>query len=358
MTLPLKAPPESICILRLSAIGDVMHMVPVVRTLQSQWPQTSITWIIGKTEAALVSDLPGVEFIIFDKATGFKGLANLRRQLRDRRFSVLLHMQVALRASLISLMIKASIKLGFDRKRAHDYQWLFTNHQIDAVPQQHVLDGFFEFLKKLGIEKREMLWDIPVTDSDKQFIQQQVPSQQPLLVINPCSSVRRNNWRNWPSKHYAAIIDYATEQLNARVVLTGGPSDNEQAIATEVAALTNNTVINLVGRTSLKQLLALLEKASAVIAPDTGPAHMATAVNTPVIGLFASSNPKRTGPYLSQEWLVNRYPDAANQFLQKREDELAWGQRIRDPQVMDLVTIEDVTNKLNLLFSTTETSEN
>ena len=340
-------PPKSLCILRLSAIGDVMHMVPVVKTLQQHWPNCKITWIIGKLEATLVGDLPGVEFIIFDKSGGLKSLFTLRQQMRQRRFDVLLHMQVALRASLISSVIKTPIKMGFDRQRAHDYQWLFTNSQIDAKPQQHVLDGFFNFLEKLGITEKQLRWDIPISASDTQFIQQQLPNDKPILVINPCSSARL---RNWPTTHYAAIVDYAVEKHGAQIVLSGGPSEMERNTTTEICKFSKSKIVSLVGQTSLKQLLALLKQAKGLIAPDTGPAHMATAVGTPVIGLYATSNPKRTGPYLSQKWTVNRYPDAAEKFLGQTEQQLTWGQRIRDPEAMDLITQEDVINKLDLLF--------
>lgn len=351
MELPLSAQPRSLCLLRLSAIGDITHVVPVVKTLQQQWPDCKITWIIGKLEATLVDDLPGVEFIIFDKSAGIKSLLNIRRQLRHRQFDILLHMQVALRASLISLAVNAPLKLGFDRARAHDYQWLFTNCKIDTIAQQHVMDGFFAFLEKLGIREKVLQWDIPIPGDAKNSIDRYISADARVLVINPCSSNRLRNWRNWPSEHYATIADYAIERHNLQVILSGGTSEIEHNIAQKVCRLSQHKIINLVGKTSLKQLLALLQRAEALIAPDTGPAHMATAVNTPVIGLFASSNPQRTGPYLSQPWIVNRYPDAAEKYLHKPVAELSWGQRIRNPEVMSLITVEDVTQKLDRLLS-------
>ena len=107
MQLPLSRPPQDLCLLRLSAIGDVTHAVVLVRTIQRQWPETRITWVIGKLEAQLVGDIPGVEFVVFDKGRGLRGFWDLRRAMRGRRFDVLLHMQVALRANLASALVES-----------------------------------------------------------------------------------------------------------------------------------------------------------------------------------------------------------------------------------------------------------
>ena len=118
MTTNTQTKPETICIFRLSAIGDVTHVVPVVKTLQSNFPEVKLTWIIGKLEHRLLKGLPGVEFIVFDKSLGWAGVKDLKRQLKNRKFDVLLQMQLSLRANLISLMIKAQRRIGFDKKRS------------------------------------------------------------------------------------------------------------------------------------------------------------------------------------------------------------------------------------------------
>src|ERR1700760_4308323 len=131
MMLPLPEPPRSLCILRLSAIGDTCHVVPIIRTLQQAWPDTQLTWIIGKTEARLMKLVDGVELITVDKRAGLSGLRNLSRQLSRRQFDVLLHMQLAIRASALALRIAAPIKVGFDRARARELQWLVTNERVE-----------------------------------------------------------------------------------------------------------------------------------------------------------------------------------------------------------------------------------
>jgi len=343
-------PPESLCLLRLSAIGDVTHVVPVVRTLQTHWPATRLTWVIGKVEAQLVGDIPGIEFIIFDKSAGWAAYRKLRRQLAGRRFDVLLHMQVALRASIASWMIPADLRIGFDRARAKDWQWLFCHTQIDAKPRQHVLDGFFGFLEKLGIKERDLRWDIPIPDEARAFVDRHIRPGERLLVINPCTSSRWRNWRNWSAEGYAKVADYAIEQYGMTVALTGGPADNEREHAAKIAEAMRHDVLNLVGKTTLKQLLALIDRAEVMIAPDTGPMHMATTVGTPVIGLFATSNPLRTGPYLSQQWVVNAYPQALQRFNGLSVEQASWGKRVRNPAAMDLIKPEAVIEKLDQLL--------
>lgn len=358
MNLPLTSAPTSICLLRLSAIGDVTHILPVVRTLQQYWPDTKITWIIGRLEHQLVGGTEGVEFIVFDKSQGWRAYRKLYAQLKNRSFDVLLHMQVSIRASIASLLVRAPIKVGFDKKRAKDYQWLFTNARIAPIDRQHVLDGFFGFLSALGVTDKRIRWDIPLPQGDKQWAAD-IVSEQSILVINPSSSQRLNNWRNWSAKNYAQIVQYAIERYGLMVVLTGGPAKNEVALAEDILdelarggqAKLMERINNLVGCTSLTQLAALMQQATVVIAPDTGPAHIANAMNTPVIGLYATSNPERTGPYSSRTLTVNEYPAALLRYERVNEAAAPWGKRVRDPQALGLITIDKVKQKIDQLIA-------
>jgi heptosyltransferase I len=344
MALPLNDPPRQLCLIRLSAVGDITHTLPVVRTLQQAWPDTRLTWIIGKTEHGLVYDIPGIEFIVVDKKSGWRDYWRLYHQLRTRRFDVLLHMQMSLRASLISLMINSPVKLGFDRRRAKDFQWLFSNHRIAYRPRQHVIDSFFGFSEALGIEQHRLVWDIPIPQDEQAAAMAMVPGDKPYLVISPCSSME---YRNWHVTGYAAIADYAHEQYGLQVILTGGPSTIEHKFGREIRASANAPVIDLIGQTNLKQLLAILEQATVVISPDAGPAHLATAVGTPVIGLYATTNPDRARPYLSARWTVNKYPEAVFDKHHKPVEALPWGTRVRDIGTMDRIKIEDVKAMLD-----------
>lgn len=350
MPLPFQSPPATLCILRLSAIGDVCHTLAVVRSIQTHWPQTKITWIIGALEATLLADIPGIEFIIFDKKKGWAAFSALRRALRGRRFDALLDMQVALRASLASVLITSPLRIGFDRARAKDMQWLFTNHRIAAQPREHALDALFGFAHALGVREKILRWDIPIPDAARAFAQQQLPGEQATLIISPCSSARVRNWRNWSAQRYAQVADHAVEKHNMRVLLTGGPTSLERETGVQIMQQARHAPLNLIGQTHLKQLLALLQRGTVLISPDSGPAHMATCVGTPVIGLYATSNPLRTGPYLSQRWVVNKYPEALRADGGKSVDEVSWGQRVRSADAMDLITVAEVVAKLDELM--------
>lgn len=346
--LPLKTPPRRLCLLRLSAVGDVSHMLPVVRTLQAQWPETKITWIIGKLEHSLVRDITGIEFIVFDKQQGWRAYLDLKRALAGRNFDLLLHMQVALRASLASLLIRAKVRLGFDPHRAKDLQWLFTNAHIAAQSRQHVVDSFFGFAEALGITNRVLRWDIPLPEAAVQFAAEVLPGSEPVLIISPCAS---KSYRNWNAEGYAKVADYAVARHGMRVVLTGGPTALERQYGEEITAAMKHQPLNLIGRTNLKQLLAVIARARAVVAPDSGPAHLATAVGVPVIGLYATTNPDRARPYLSSDYVVNRYLDAVRVKHGKNPADLPWGIRVREPGTMDRITVSDVTSVLDRLLS-------
>src|ERR1700674_4541234 len=161
MTLSFKPPLQSVCLLRLSAIGDTCHALAALRAFQAAWPQTRFTWVIGKLEAKLMAAvLPGIEFITFDKGAMLRGVRRLRASLRGRRFVLLLDLQLSCRARLVSTLIDAPIKLGFDRARARELQWWFTNARIAPAVAEHVLDSFMGFVRACGIEPAPPFWNL------------------------------------------------------------------------------------------------------------------------------------------------------------------------------------------------------
>ena len=137
-----------------------------------------------------------------------------------------------------------------------------------------------------------------------------------------------------------------------QVILIGGPIEVERDMGDRIRAAMQTEPVDLIGKTDLKQLLALLRRATALISPDSGPVHMGTAAGIPVIGLYATTNPDRAGPYLSQHWRVDRYPDAMQKFNQQDAASAPWGTRVRNPEAMDLIMVDDVTGKLDELLQT------
>jgi heptosyltransferase I len=340
---------DSLCIIRLSAIGDTCHVVPLIRTLQHAQPGVKITWIIGRVEAKLMSLMPEIEFLTVDKRAFVSEFVRLRSSLAGRRFDALLHMHASLRASLISLLVDTPIKVGFDRARSRDMQWLFTNRKIGARRREHVLDSFWGFAEALGIAERRLEWNIPLPAEALAYAEGAIPDSQPTLLISPCSSHRLRNWR---PEYYARIADHAIDRWHMRVILCGGPTDTERQMSRRIVELARHPLIDQVGQDTLPQMLALLGRATVLITPDSGPAHMGAMVDTPVIGLYAPTNPARSGPYLSRHWCVDRFAEAARTFMEREPDQLPWWVKIEKPGVMDLIQPEDVIERLDAIMPT------
>jgi heptosyltransferase I len=239
------------------------------------------------------------------------------------------------------------VKLGFDRARARELQWLFTNARIAARSREHVLDSFFGFAAALGIDARLLRWDIPLPLQAQAHARALIADGQPTLIISPCSSHIARNWR---PERYAAVAAHAVHRHRMRVILCGGASVLEQAAGAAIEQAAAVAISNQIGRDTLPELLALLGRATVLLSPDSGPVHMATMVGTPVLGLYAATNPARSGPYLSQKWCVNAYGEAARRFRKREPEELAWTEKIEQPGVMDLVPVDEVTAKLDQLL--------
>ncbi len=326
------------CLLRLSALGDVTHVVPLVRTLQAARPDTPIHWIIDKVGHKLLDGLPGVVFHAYDKKTGMAGVKELRKQLPPGRFDALLQMQVAFRANLLSAFIPAERRIGYDRSRSKDLHGLFINERIPDRPGIHVLDAIGSFCEPLGLRQTEVSWDLAVPPSAYEWAAAQWPDDgRPVLMISPCSS---HVMRNWYADRYAAVANHASAR-GWQVVLCGGRSELERSMADAILTQLATPALDLVGRDTLKQLPALLARANLVMTPDSGPMHIANAMGTKVLGLHAASNPHRSGPYSDRRYCVDRYDDAARKYLGKQAADLKWGTKIEFDDVMELITVED-----------------
>lgn len=337
--MPKVPAPRSLCLLRLSALGDVTHVLPLVHTLQTGLPGVALTWIIGRGERRLLDGLPGVRFVEYDKNTGLAGMRALRREL-GQRFDALLQLQVSARANLLSAFVPARRRIGYDRLRSKEGHGLFIRERIPDPGKVHVLDAIGSFCQPLGLVRGEVVWNLPVPDEAHAWARAQWPDDgRRTLMISPCSS---HALRNWRAERYAALADHAAAQ-GWRVVLCGGRSALERrtgdAILAAMAA--RESVLDLIGKDTLKQLPALLARADLLVTPDSGPMHIANAMGTKVLGLHAATNPHRSGPYSDRRFCVDRYDDAARKYRGKPASELKWGTKIEAEGVMDLITVAD-----------------
>ena len=343
--LPPEAPPKNLCIVRLSALGDVTHAVPVLRAIQRRWPETTITWVCATVEHQLLSVLDVVRFAVIDKKAGWRGYRDLRRQLAGEKFDIMIQMQSSARANLAGACVKADIKLGWDKARARDFHSLFMTHSVPATKQEHQVQGHLSFARTLGLDADEPVWNFPISEENAAFANEMLPAQQRTLLISPCSN---HSYRNWLADRYAAVADYAIDSLGMRVALTGSPSELEASMGKAIEQSMTNKAINLIGKDTLPQSLALLQRADVVLSPDSGPVHLANALGTPVIGLYACTWSKRSGPYNSLDLCVDKFSDAARKFLRKNPEDLRWGTRIEQKGVMDLIRADEVIERLNV----------
>jgi heptosyltransferase I len=320
----------SICILRLSSIGDITHIIPIISTLKKSIINCDITWIIGKTEYELVKNLNDINFIVMDKNKTLDSLFGMHKFSKNIPFDIVLHMQKSLRSKLVGKMIKGKINVTFNDINTDNC---------------HVMENFFSFLKKIDIKNKFLDWQ---TDSmlDMSYIEKiNVNKFIPYAAINPFTSARVNNYREWDYDNYGTIAEYLFNEYSINTFFLGKVSKDKKDKFSEHIKSSSN-IVNLINKTTLIEMLSVLSKCKFYIGPDSGALHMANMLSLPIIGLYATSNPLRTGPYLNQKYVINKYNEAMLKFLNKEKNDIKWGARVRDKDAMKLISLNDVKNKI------------
>jgi heptosyltransferase I len=329
---------QQIAVVRLSALGDVCHAVAVVQALMKLYPTAKVTWITSPLEARLVRLLAGVDVIEYDKKSGLSGMFELRAKLKNVTFDALLHLQWSSRSSVLTRMLKVKRRIGFSLSRSREKQNWFVNELAPEPKGYHVLDSFLSVASVLGVA--DVAFPCQLTLPEIDF---DLPDS--YVVVNPCGSKIE---KNWTLEGNRAVVKRILEK-GLTPVLTGGPSELEVTFSQDIQADIDG-VINLVGKTSVEAMCTLIKGASLVVSPDTGPAHIATLVGTPVLGLYALSNPKRTGPYNDIENVVSVYEELAEKEYNKPVSELPWATTVHDPKAMQYIHVEQVLAKLDALI--------
>jgi heptosyltransferase I len=232
----------------------------------------------------------------------------MRRQTAGRSFDLVLNLQVYLKAGLITGLLDSPVKLGFDRKRAKDLNWAFTTHRIPPRAPRHVQDQYLEFVEYLGIDPRPVTWDLPLTDSEREARQAWFERlDRPVCTAVAGTSKRE---KNWLPERYAELLDHVYHDFGLQPVLLAGPSPVEQELAAAIRAALRVPVVEAIGD-DIRRMVWLLDGSAVVVSPDTGPLHVARALDRPVVGLYGYTNPLRYGPYGRPESVVDgfaRYP--------------------------------------------------
>ena len=302
-------------IVMMSALGDAVHVLPLLDALQRHAPSTHVTWVLQPGPAEMVQGHPHVDdVIVFHRSKGLGAYGEVRREFTRRApFDLLLNLQVYFKAGIVTMLAPARVKLGFDRARARDLNWLFTTHRIPPHPQQHVQDQYFEFLDAIGVPHGEPAWHLGPTDDERERARAIVgDAAGPVVGLVVATSKAE---KNWLPERYAELALRLHRTMNARIVLLGGTMPIERAAADVImkdAAAAKP--VNALG-SGLRTLIGLLDRCEVVVSSDTGPYHMCVAMDVPAVGLYGYTNPKRVGPYRRfQDLVIDAYGEPGEDY--------------------------------------------
>ena len=300
---------REICIVLLTGLGDVVHGLPVVNAMKRAHPEWRITWVTEPMPAGILAHHPAVdEVVVFHRRRGWRGVLELRRALRAPRFDLTLNLNTLAKSIWPTLLSRAPRRVGFERGRSRDGVWLAVNEHLAPAPRRHTQDMFLEFLAHLGVHDGAVEWNLPLTVAERaeQAAFFAGLGGRPVATVVTASGNAR---KDWLADRYARVVDALEGDFGMRVVLIGGPGEREAAIARRTVALASTEPVWALGD-SVRRLLWLIDGSRLLIAPDTGPLHIARAIERPVVGLFGHTNPWRVGPYRKYEDLwVDRYTD-------------------------------------------------
>lgn len=303
--------PREVAVVMLTAVGDVVHTLPVVRSLRAAWPGVRITWAVQPGPLGLLEPIGAAdEFLAFDRKAGARGFLELWRRVAERRFDLVLALQSYLKAGLVASLLPTPRRVGFDRRRARDLTWLLTNERIPSRPRAHVQDELLEFLDYLGVERR-LEWGVGPTEEERARYAGLLPeSDRPTVAFVVGTSKPE---KEWPAERYAPLADALATDLGARTVLVGAKSEREEAVA-ETIRRAAHPPLDL-REWDLRRVAYLLDRADVLVSPDTGPLHIGVAMNIPSVALMGYTNPKRFGPYRRfHDLLIDAFGDSGEDY--------------------------------------------
>ncbi len=323
----------------MSAVGDAVHVLPVINALKRHAPACRITWLLQPGPATLVRGHRSIdEIIVFDRSAGLGAFAEVRRELARREFDLVINLQVYFKAGIITAMTRAPVKLGFDRARARDLNWLFTSHRIPARPSgQHVQDQYFEFLEALGVPAEPVVWDLGPWRNELAWRDEFFSRlDRPAAAIVVATSKPE---KDWLPDRWAQVVDLLVERYGLQPVLVGGRSPRELAAEQVILDTARHRPVSALG-SGLRNLVGILAGSALVLSPDTGPLHMAVALERPVISLMGYTNPKRTGPYRRfHDLLIDAYGNPGEDYPVSMENRAGRVQRITVDQVREKIDV-------------------
>ncbi len=329
-------PPRRVGIVMMSAVGDAVHVLPLLTALKRFVPGVYVTWVLQPGAASLVRGHWAVDEIVeFNRALGWRAYPAVRRALASRQFDVVLALQVYFKAGIVTSFTHAPVKLGFDRTRARDLNWLFTTDRIPPRDGQHVQDQYFEFLEALDIPHEPVRWDLGPWDQERAWQRSFfAPFDRPIAPIVVGTSKPE---KDWLPERWSAVCDALYGDFGLQPVLVGGRSAREVAAERAILERARVPVTSALG-SGLRNLVGIIDGAALVLSPDTGPLHMTVALDRPVISLMGYTNPKRVGPYRRfHDLLIDAYGDPGEDYPISMENR---------PGRMPRITVRDVLDRV------------
>jgi len=310
--VPAEAP--RIALVKLSSLGDVVHALPLAATLRAAHPDARLTWIVERREAAILREHPALDDVVVADTRGWRRARSagalaaalrevraLRRRLAAGRFDVAIDAQGLMKSGLLVAATRARVRVGFARAVVREpLSTLFTTTHVTPPPEAaHVVDQYLALLGALGITDRRHEFRLPSSATadvrvDEWLAATGIKPRRGLAVLNPGAG-RAD--KRWPVGHFATLARRLVDDGGAQVVITWGPGEEDLARGIASAGAAAGPGVALAPATDLDMLLALLRRASVVVAGDTGPLHLAAALGTPCVGLFGPTSAARNGPY-------------------------------------------------------------
>lgn len=324
----------------LTAAGDAVHVLPVLTALKRHMPASHVTWMLQPGPASLVRGHPALdEIIVFERARGWRAFLDVRRQLATRPFDVVLDLQTYLKAGVITAMTRAPRKLGYDRARARDLNWIFTNEHLPGHEPQHVQDEYLEFLAALGVPAAPLEWNLGPWPHERDWRREFAARfERPIATLVIGSSKPE---KDWIAERWADVADVLAERYGMQTVLAGARSPRELATERIIMERARHKPASMLD-SGLRRLVSILDCSSLVISLDTGPLHMAVALGRPTISLLGYANPKRVGPYRRfRDLMIDAYGDPGEDYPVSMDTRPGRMPRITVEQVVDRVAYWD-----------------
>lgn len=348
--MSLEAP--KILIVKLSAIGDVVHTLPALNALRQNYPRAHITWLVEEAAADLIIGHSALDRVLVSRRkTWIDGLRgpqwrnHLRqivafvRGLRETRYDMIFDFQASLKGAALIALARGKRKIGFDRGLEHqELSYLALNERIAAISMEvHALTRGLKLLSAMGIEYHAIDYKLPISahhaqQAEQLLVDHGLPNKKPFVVVNPMAK-----WETklWNQDRLAQLADAIVDRFSLPVVMTGGKGD--QGAIKNITMRMKRPAVDLSGHTDLVTLAAVLRNAVAMVTTDTGPMHMAAAVKTPTVALFGPTAPWRTGPFGPEHRIVRVDMDCSPCFKRQCTDSAACMQAISVNEVLSAI---------------------